>query len=515
MTASKESELSSRQLSRAAASGALWNGVATAGVQGLGFVSYVVVAWYLGPQEFGSAAMAMAIVSFARMLGGVGLAPAIVSGRLTGELETISAHWLVAAVGLSMAGLMAAAAPAVAHFFQNPQVTLLLVVAASLPAIDAFAVVPQSLLQSQNRFDRLAMIETVAQLFAGMAAIAMAATGFGVWALVLPQVSGRLARAGWICAIAPLRYAARFSLASLRPHLAESSHVLGAATSDYVFKNADKIVIGRFFGTIELGFYQFAHNCFSRVLTTLTQTVALPLMASLSRLRDDLERFDRAVVRALCTVARISFPITLGGALVAPLLVEVLLGDRWSETIVLFRWFLPLAAVQSVGGLAGAVWLALGHSRLLLHWGVVTSASTVLVFLFGVWLGSIEAVAASFALYSSCVLGPATVLVTRRVCRLPLTGLASGLGTVLLDVAVMLGVVALLGNLLSGLEIPAVPKLAAQVLTGAVSYLTILRFVHAKELAELIELMPSGLRGLLRPLSAQRPGLSAAEPEPR
>lgn len=496
--------LGAPSLSRRVAAGALWSGGASAAVQLTSIVAYGVVAWYLGPEELGTAALALAVVEAARMLQSFGLAPAIVSGRVSEPLVVLSAHWLICAIGIALAALVAAMAPAAASFFHNPAVAPLLATGALLPAIDGFAVVPLALLQQHQRFDRIAAIETATQLGVGVGAVALVANGYGIWSLVLPQITGRLVRAAAIWRLAPMCYSLSFSAAALRLHLAECGHLTGAAAAHYVLHNSDKLVVGRFFGASDLGRYHFAYSCLARALTVLSHGVSLPLMASLGKLRNEPERFGRAVVRAVRTVARITFPLTLGGALLAPQIVSLVFGERWLDTGTLIRCFLSLAAVQSVGALFSPVWLALGRTRLVLQWGLTANVSVTFAFLFGAWLGSVEYVALSFALYSTFVLGPATLWVTRRVCGIPLDGLMRGLGVVLLDSLCMLAGVAALGSLGEAAALPMGFLLCLQIAIGGLLYLAILRGFHRSELLELLELLPGRVGELLGRLLATR-----------
>jgi O-antigen/teichoic acid export membrane protein len=498
-------------LAQRTASSALWNGAGSAAVQVVALVTYVVLAWTLGPRQFGTVAMALALVALPRLLGDLGLAPAIVTRRLSGELPLLSAHWAVFGWGLAWAALLALGAPLAAEFYQNPEVLAVLQVAALLPAIDAAAVVPHALLQQRHRFDQIVMVDLACQLGIAVAAISMAAAGYGLWALVVPQVAGRATRSVCLCSIAPLRYRARFSVAALRARLSESAHVMSANSTSYLSANADNIIVGRFFGPEDLGRYSFAYNTLARSVSILSHAAAMPILASLGPLSGDPARFDAAVVRATRTVARLTFPLMLGGALVAPLAVEVFFGERWAGTEDLLRCFLALAAPRSIGALTGPVWLALGRYRVIFWWGIFAASVAIGAFITGALLGSVEWVAVCFAVGSAGICTPLVYQVTRRSCGLRLEGLLAGLGVVLMDVAIMLGVVALVGVAL-GNAAPAT-SLGLQVGSGALCYAGLLRGFHREELDELIGLLPRRAQELLRHALLLEGGGRALQPD--
>ena len=447
-----------------------------------------MVARYLVPDQYGVAAIALAVVHFAAVFSSFGLSPAVVAGRIREPLALRSAHWLVSALGLALTAFVVALAPWVGRLFAESQVASVLAVAGLAPLLHSAGLIPAALLQNAGRFDLLARIRVGTQLFATGLAIAMAVAGYGVWALVVPTLAASLAQSALILARSPLRFSLAFDLASLRAHLREGAHVTGSGLGDYAFHSADKLIVGSVLGTHQLGLYNFAYMILARTLATLSGSLAAPLLASLSGLRDDLPRFDRNLVRAGCAVARVSFPIGLGAAAVAPALVQVVFGSHWSDAANLVRGFLILGAVQAVGALAGPAWLALGRSRLLFRWAIAANVGSLLVYFAGASLGSAESLLIAFALFSFLVLTPASVYLTRRYAGLPLAGLASGLLHVLFDASVMLAVVCALGVWLADAPVAAV--LGLQVVCGALVYFGVFRLRRPDELRELLDVLP-------------------------
>lgn len=481
-------------LAREAAGGVLWLSLAGLVGQALTFASGILVARHLGEEEYGAAAMAMVVVSLGSVFLGFGMAPAIVSGRLSAPCALLSAHSFLALGGLAAAGLVAAAGPFASRFFDNPDLTGLLAVASFILLLGAWEVVPLAALQAARRFDRLAAIAIAGQVAWSLAAIAMAVLGAGVWALVVPPLLNAGIRAGAATACSPILLRPRLRFAEVRPHVREFLHVTGTAVTDYLFFSADKAVVGRLLGTGPLGRYNFAQSLVSRSLYAFSRTFGNPLLASLGRLRDDPARFDRAVVRASLAIARLAFPLALGGALLAPELVGLLVGEKWIAAVDLVRIFFVLGAIQAVGQLSGPVWLALGKSRLVFLWSATTNVALVGVLFLGAWTGSSEGVALAFAVYASLVLAPLCVWVTRRSCGIPLRGLGRGLLAVLRDALGMgLSVVAT-DRALAGTGIQAWALLAIQILVGAAVYLFLFRWISSAELASLLSVLPRPAR---------------------
>ena len=486
----------SPHLGRETAAGALWVSGAGFVTQALTLVSGVLVARHLPVEDYGTAAMAMVVVSLGTVFLSFGLAPAIISGRLSDPSAIRSSHGFLVLVGLALTGLVVAGSAPAARFFDNEAVSGLLAVASLILLLGSWEVVPLAVIQANRRFDRLAFVNVASQTVQSLSAIAMAVLGADVWALVLPWLIGGGLRAAAATALAPGFLRPRLVFSEVRPHLRELLHVSATSLADYLFFNADKVILGRLHGELPLGRYNFANSLVARSLFAFSRALGAPLLASLGALRDDLERFDRATVRAGLAVARLTFPICVGGALLAPELVHALVGSRWDVAVDLVRIFFVLGALQSVGQLSGPVWLAMGKFRLAFLWSLATNTALVGVFLAGAIAGSSEGVALAFAAYSWFLAGPACVWVTRRVCGVPLRGLGMGLLRVARDVLGMAIVLLLAGLAGSSLGLPAWALLALEVPLGAVTYGLLFRLNSAGELSSLLATLPAPARRL-------------------
>jgi O-antigen/teichoic acid export membrane protein len=325
-------------------------------------------------------------------------------------------------------------------------------------------------------------------------AIALAWSGYGVWALVLPTIvaSAVAAALAWIL----LGSWPRLNFAGwsrLRPHLREGANVTGFSMFNYLTRNADNAIIGRFFGEHALGQYSFAYTMMKRPVGIISKALGSPLLPMLAQLQTDIDRCDQAFVRVVGAVLRIAAPPLVMGAVLSHLLVPVLFGERWLEAIPLVRILLFLGALQVVGTLFGSLWLSLGQSSLLLRWGVASGMASLPVFALGAWLGGPEALAAGYALYSAAML-IASVMLTRRVCGLPLRGLSSLAARAGLDMTAMAIAIVAGDVLLSHTASPLWLRFVLGLSVGSTTYVLILRRFRRDELRVLLRVVPSRLQ---------------------
>jgi lipopolysaccharide exporter len=474
---------------------AMWLASAGAAVQAIALVGNIVVARYLEDGDYGVVAGAMVVVALASVFTSFGFVPAIVSGRLAGESALRTAHWMMGASGLVLAGIAAACGPLAAYFFDEPGMTAVIVAGAAILVLGAWEATPQAILQAAGKFRVIAAATVAGQVAASIAAIVMAVMGAGVWALVAPLIVNGAVRAVVCVALCPASLKPRWRPGDVKPFAREGVHVIGTSISDFVFFSADKVIIGKLLGMDPLGRYTFGQTLVNRAMTAFTRSLSSPLLSSLGTLRDQRERFDRGVVRSCVAVGRLSLPIGAGGALLAEPMIRVLVGEKWLPATLLVQVFFILSALQALGQLVAPVWQSLGHTGQFFKLSLASNIAMALALLGGALVGSVEAAALAYAATSVLIL-PVHVYLVRRVCGLSLAGLSRGMLGIMRDVAVMTGAVWGLGMLLADSGLPEWLTLAVRVIAGAAVYALMFRFCSGAELRELCSALPGPVRSL-------------------
>jgi len=196
-----------------------------------------------------------------------------------------------------------------------------------------------------------------------------------------------------------------------------SSAVLGINVANFVSRRADDFLIGAFLGPVALGLYAVAYRVLLIMTEVLLRTVEGVTFPVLSRLGSDLDRTRRAYYMITQASAAITMPAFLGVAVLAPQIVEVLFGSKWTASA-------PVLSVLSLTGITlgifyfnGSVFKALGRPGHALQQAVVNGAASVLGFTIAAQYG-ILAVAIAYAL-RSYLLSPYTIFMMKRVLGFP------------------------------------------------------------------------------------------------
>jgi len=235
--------------------------------------------------------------------------------------------------------------------------------------ITAFKTVPFSLLQRDLHFKLLAVIEAGRTFVLALSMIAFALIGLRYWTLVIGGLLSSTLSTGATLAFRRHRLAWP-QIRSMKHAMTFSGHILVARLSWYVFSNADFLVAGRVLGKVALGLYEVGWTLASLPVEKITALVGQVTPAVFSAVQEERAALHRYLLRITEGLALVTFPISLGMALVAPDFIMLALGDKWRGAIVPLQLLSLSAAIRSLTPLLPQVLNVVGESRFGMRYGV-------------------------------------------------------------------------------------------------------------------------------------------------
>ncbi len=386
---------SDHSLRERATGGVIWNvGQRWAARLG-GFVTVLVLARMLTPEAFGLVAGAMAILPVIYLFADLGFSTYIVQAdRVTPRLLA-SAMWYALAAGALLTVGLVAAAPMLAGLFGTSELTGVLIALAPTIMLVAVSSVPIALLRRRMAFRSLAIQSMVAAALGQVVAIVLAVGGFGVWALVWQTLVTQATVA--VCAWCFARY--RPTLAFSWREIGEMTHFgMSVIAVELVAVSrlwAETAIVSSTLGITGLGYLNIAQR-----LVQTTQDLSAAAITPVStvvfaQIRAAVDRLARSYQQALSVTYAIVSPVLVTVAVAAPLLVPLLFGDQWDESIDPAR-ALAVAGILTLGAtLDHGLFYGAGRPGRWLGYAIVIDALTVVGTAIGVRYG-LSGVAAAF-----------------------------------------------------------------------------------------------------------------------
>jgi O-antigen/teichoic acid export membrane protein len=327
-------------------------GVARLGAQGANLLlrvgSLMVLARVLGPKDFGLVGMVTAFTGVLTLFRDFGLSSAAVQRPTVSEEQISTLFWINILLGALLGLIMAAMAPVIAAFYDEPRLFAVTIVLAAGFLFNAAGIQHSALLQRQMRFTALAVISVLSLIVGSAIAVGGAEAGYGYWALVGMSVTTPL--------IATIGFWLATGWAPGMPHkrveIRSMLHFGGILTLNgvvaYVAYNADKVMIGRFWGVDAIGIYGRAYYLVTIPTDNLNSAVGEVAFSALSRLQHDPMRFKSYFLKGFSLILGLTLPITFACALFADDVVFVLLGPKWKDAAAIVRVIAPTIAICAV-----------------------------------------------------------------------------------------------------------------------------------------------------------------------
>jgi O-antigen/teichoic acid export membrane protein len=475
-------------LDRSLLRGVAWTAAAKWASQALSWGSWLIVARLLTPEDYGIVGMATIYLGLITLLSEFGLGTAVVAVR---ELSVAQINQLNGlAVLLGLASLVASCAVAIplGRFFHAPQLPLVIAVMSTTFVIASFKTVPLALLQRDLRFKTLALIDLSQTLVLAICMIGFAVAGLGYWTLVSGATLSALISTAAILRVRRTAFAWP-GPKSLKPAMTLSSNVLISRLCWYVSANADFLVAGRILGKAALGFYNVGWTLASVPVDKVTALIGQVTPAVFAAVQNDPAAIRRYLLRITEGIALITFPVSLGLALVARDFVLAVLGPRWEGTVAPLQVLAAYAAFRSITPLLAQVLHSIRDTKLAM-WTMVAAAVVMPTsFYFSGQRWGTVGIAMVWVLADPLFV---CVLYWRVFCRIALSPKAYllALWPALSGTAVMAAAVLGVG-VLGGSTWTGGVRLAAQVGAGVISYGLACLLLHRQRLQAFYELVVS------------------------
>ncbi len=423
-------------------SGLRWTVINAIGEKALSFGTTVVLARILDPHHFGLYALAFVAIDSLGVFKNLGLDAAIVQRKDRVDEAADTAFVVQPILALSLYALLAVCAPFIAQLLQHPEISEPIRVLGLIIVVMSLGNVPAALIQKTMRFRLRTLSNLTGMVVYAVMAIILARRGAGVFSLITAYLMRwtvctviQWLSLGWVPRF-------RFDWELFKEMLHFSKYIVGTWTIAFLSMNVDRLVIGRWLGITELGYYTLCMGLATLVASQISARayqVVFPAFSQVQKTPDLVRKGFLKLVKYLLLAA---CPAAVLLMMLPKDLLHAFYGPKW--------WVAgPILQVLAVFGIAET--LRLGTDSALLGAGkqrLVFKLSLVHLLVQGtggVWMahiGSITGVAWMVTLASGF---PALIMLTvmGKSLNLKTRDWWNTLRTCLMATAVMVGVLLL------------------------------------------------------------------------
>lgn len=361
--------------------GMIWKTLENVLTQGMQFIIQLVLARILIPEDFGVIGILNVFTNLANTLVNNGLSSALLRQK---EYDA-KAYATVFVVSLSISvagyGLIFAAAPAIAGFYENTALTAYLRVYTITILVTAITSMTTTVLRYKMDFRSIFVGNFLGVLAQGICGVIMAVNGFGVWSLIYAHLARFAVPAVVLLVFAKWRPQFFFSLRILKSLFSYSWKLAVGWIIGTLYSDVFSLIIGKRFSTQTLGYYTKGNSIPSMINRVLSQSVTAVMFPSLAKDQHDLQIMKTRTRTMLSMASALVLPVMAGVAACATPLVIVLLTEKWLPAAPIIQISCIPMAINVVNNANMQSINAIGRSDVFLYSEAIKRTVTIILVL--------------------------------------------------------------------------------------------------------------------------------------
>ncbi len=436
----------------------------------LQFIGLIIFSRLLNSSDFGLITLASTVTGFASLFRDFGSGAAIIQQKIKDDDTLSTIFWINILLGLLLSGILMSLTPLISFFFNSPQLnSVLLMLLLNFP-IWSLGAVQQAMLERACEFNKLAFIEIFSSTLGLISGVTVALNGGGIYGLVTQALLTSLANSICLWLFSTWRPSKRFKFNLLKKKFLDfGGYLTGFNIVLFSIRNADNLIISRYLGPSDLGFYSLAYRLMLWPLQNISAVMGRVMFPTFSELNDNDQKLSSMFIKSTGIIVFVSAPLMLGFYVLRDLFVEVTLGGEWMQVAAILAWLIPVGFIHSILTSTGNLYISTGRTKLFLLWGIVSGLVFIPAFIIGASWG-IEGVAASFCI-SSFILFVPGLLIPMNFINLKIISLWKEIAPAIVISIFMALALSLILNLIKDLNISSKLMLMGLVFLGVIFYI--------------------------------------------
>lgn len=331
----------------------LWSLIEKFSSEIIGFIIGIVLARLLSPHDYGVVGLTVIFIAYSSVFIESGFTNALIRKTDRSDNDLSTAFFFNVFIGIVCYIFLFVFSPYIAIFFDEPVLETLIRVISINVFLNSLCIVQIAILSADLNIRLLTIINLCGQIPGGVIAIYLAYYGFGVYSLVIQQVSSLLIRTIllWIFAKwRPQKFV--FDGESFKYLWNFGSKMLLSGLIGATFDQIHSVLIGKYIGKNELGYYSKGRGLSDHVTsinTGIVQKVVIPILARCQTNIDVLKANFREMMKLLTMFVS---PIAAFCVYAARDIILFLWTDKWLQTVPMFQLIVCCIVLGPIGALS-------------------------------------------------------------------------------------------------------------------------------------------------------------------
>ncbi len=297
--------------------------------QGIYLLTNIILARFLTPQEFGTVGVLAIFIAIATTLSDSGLGGSLIKEQTLSKEDYSTVFSFNLWISSFLYFVIFISAGYIESFYHIDGLANITRCLTLILILNAFCIVPKSILIKQLQFQRLALISIVSIIFASVSAFVCCALNCGAYSLVAFQLGNALMSLILLSIQSHTHISFNFSKHSFKRLFSFGAFTTICGIIDAIYENILSLLIGKFLNVKSVGFYDQAKKLENGSAYAMVNTINAVAFPILTKSANDILQFKREAQSILKTCITIFFPLLATVALFSDIIIRLLFGEDW------------------------------------------------------------------------------------------------------------------------------------------------------------------------------------------
>jgi O-antigen/teichoic acid export membrane protein len=354
--------MSVHKLHKQIAAGAVWMILLRFSVKGIGIISTIILAHLLAPEDFGLIALASSIYAMVELIRAFGFDIALIQNQQATKEHYNTAWTMNILFAIVASTIILLSSHYISTYYHEPRLVNILYIIAFIILIDGFNNIGTVEFRKQLNFTQEFKYQVLTKLSGFCVTIPLAWLWHNYWALLIGM-----------CANALTSLMLSYLLQSYRPQISlQASKDLFKFCSWLVFNNAfrfvnnhsQRFILAKITTPHELGIYTVSNEIGMLTSTEIIAPINRAAYPGYAKLAEQKQQLKITYLKTLSHITLLAIPCALGIVAIAPVIVPVMLGEKWLDAIPLIQLMAIASALDALQTNSQYIYLALAKQKI-------------------------------------------------------------------------------------------------------------------------------------------------------
>jgi O-antigen/teichoic acid export membrane protein len=309
----------------------------------VGLVGNIVLARFLMPEEFGQFGIAMFFVVISNVLIESGFSGALIRLKKVEEKDYSTIFVFNLIISIILYVLLIVFSNNIAAFYNDKQLTSILIVIGSILVFNAFQITQNAKLVKGMMFRKRALYKFISLFLATIVAIVLAVNNYGIWALVFLQVLSSFFLSIILSLKVKNSFSFKFDKVAFKKMYSFGMNTTIASVVNTAFENGYQLIIGKYFSLAQVGVFYQAKRL-QEVPDALYKNVILNVFYSkLANYQENIKEFHQKYIEMTIHATIVIGLSTTIVTCFSEEVIDFVYGSKWQDS----AFFLKLLSISS------------------------------------------------------------------------------------------------------------------------------------------------------------------------